>query len=110
MVIEMGGVKCFVKKIYPRTSLPKICDEFIGINCDDASYPLKQIFLGEHRATQSYKDQNSSKTAYRSAQSIYEDSLKDPKPLIEEDEDLNDFQDIWIKKADYTVPDDLFAT
>ena len=47
MLLEIGGVKCFVKTVFPRTSFPKICDEFMYVDSDEASYPLKQIFLGE---------------------------------------------------------------
>ena len=47
MVLDIGGTRMYVKGLFPITSKPKICDEYLHLNCGDVSYPYKNIFVGE---------------------------------------------------------------
>ena len=81
MVIEVGGTKMHVKSIFPITSKPKICDEFLHLNCSDISYPYKNIFVGEKG---NFKEEEA------------QEGEGDVNITLE------DFTDLYIRKADFS--------
>lgn len=85
--------------------MPKICDQFMCIDCDDANYPLKDIFNGIPRKEIIDKEDSRKRRYY---QSLLFDSLDmEEKQILSTVEELNDLDDLWIKKADYLTPDDI---
>ena len=48
MVLEIGGSRCFVKKIFPKNIPTKKQHKILYINTRDSAYPLKEIFEGQY--------------------------------------------------------------
>jgi hypothetical protein len=86
MVLELGGVKVAVTKIFPNASYPRRNIEVHHVKTRDLKYPFVPIFNGE--LGREYPEEELGNMPHR----------------------LRDFLDVYIRKCDFKIPPNLKNT